>query len=641
MREPAGFALLLWRMALVLCATLWLTPSHGQMRLGEITMVRDVSGQMTLEDVKRASPQPYTPPYLRFFDSSIVWLRLPLEPEPSADAALLSPTALSGQSAAQSLRVLAASATQAHLYDALQGEQGSSAPLSIDLKPHTMHQTFSVPIETSAAARVVWLRVQPDGPLLLSVGLFSAAQRGVIESTGLVFHGLVSGLFGAFFLLSVAALMLERSALMTAWAAKQSANLAVALLNVQWVVDGQFAQTYLLTPTPMLELLRYLNPVLSLSFFYVLLLQFSGPRWTVRLHQVFFISMVPSLAAFLLGNAPLARSIAIAHYGLGFFVMTLTAAACAVKVQTMDRPGAAPRQLILALGVGLVFGLSWVSCFPIGFYNFLSIGPLLFVLLSAFTSTAFVLMLVWRQRNQTVQRQAAAELQSGLAEKALQLERKERERQQEFMVMLTHELKAPLSTLGMVLQSSGGNPTMRPHADQALGTMRRVIDHCAKAIRLEDADPSSVRQPCSLAVQLQLRIDALTEQERSRIQIGPVPAMPDLPADLDALTVVLSNLLDNALKYSPKGSPIHAVFSSHHDGKTRFQTLSVANQPLPGPLPQPDLLFSKYYRGEGPSRVGGSGLGLYLSRALARRMRGDLVCSLAANEVRFTLLLPQ
>jgi signal transduction histidine kinase len=232
-------------------------------------------------------------------------------------------------------------------------------------------------------------------------------------------------------------------------------------------------------------------------------------------------------------------------------------------------------------------------------------------------------------------------MQSRLTDVALQLERDERERQQEFMVMLTHELKAPLSTLGMVLLSSGGSASMRPHADMALGTMRRVIDHCAKAIRLEEADPSRLMQACSLPVQLQLRIDALLPHERSRIHIDAIPALPDLPADLDALTVLLSNLLDNALKYSPKDSPIRVVFGCDGHGSTRYQTLTIANQPLPGPLPQPHLLFSKYYRGEGPSRVGGSGLGLYLSRALARRMHGDLVCSLAAHEVRFTLTLPQ
>jgi signal transduction histidine kinase len=640
MRTRAEVTSVLWRMAWVLCAALWLSPSHAQMRLGEISMVRDASGQMTFEEVNHARPEPYTPPYLRFFDRSIVWLRLQLDPAQAADATPQSPAAPSGRYAGQSLRVVAAFATQAQIYGALPGEQGS-APLSIDLKPHAMHQTFSLPIEASTAPRVLWLRLQPDGPLLVSVDLFSAAQRGGIESTGLVFHGLVSGLFGAFFLLSVAALILERSALMKAWAAKQSANLAIALLNVQWVVDGQFAQTYLLTPTSGLELLRQLNPLFSLWFFYVLLRQFSGPHWALRLQQAFFISMGLGLGGFLLGNAPLARAMTIAHYGVGFFVLTLTAAACALRVRTRDRPGEAHLNLMLSLGVGCVFGLAWLSCFPIGFYNLLSMGPAMFVLLSAFTSTAFVLMLVWRQRNQTVARQASIEMQSRLADIALQLERDERERQQEFMVMLTHELKAPLSTLGMVLQSSGGSASMRHHADMALGTMRRVIDHCAKAIRLEEADPSRLMQACSLSVQLQLRMDALLPHERSRIHLDASPALPDLPADLDALTVLLSNLLDNALKYSPKDSPIRVVFGCGGDGSKRYQTLSITNQPLPGPLPQPDLLFSKYYRGEGPSRVGGSGLGLYLSRALARRMHGDLVCSLAAHEVRFTLTLPQ
>ena len=635
------FVLLLWRLLVALCAALWLAPSHAQMRLGEITLVRDVSGQMTLEEVQRASTEPFKPPYLRLIDRSIVWLRVPLEPVQGDDPASPRPGDLTRLEATQSLRVLVAFATQAQLYDPWPDGRGSITPLSPTLSQHAMHQSFTMPIAPGVAPRVLWLRLQSNGPLLASLGLHSAAQRSVVDSRSLLFHGLVSGLSSAFFLLAIAGLTLERSQLMIAWVAKQLANLTAAILNIQWAVEGNMSQTYLLTPSAGLELVRHLNGALSLWFFYVLLRQFSGPPWTRQLHQMFFISLAIGVGAYLLGYTAAARAMMITHYGVGFFVIALTGAACVLQGQMVVRPLGAPRKLLLALGIGVLFGIAWLSCFPIGFYNVMETGPALFVLVSAFTSTAFVLMLVWRQRNQSVARQAAAELQAGLADRALQLERDERERQQEFMVMLTHELKAPLSTLGMVLQSSGGSPSMRHHADNALGTMRRVIDHCAKAIRLEEADLTPVRQACSIPVQLQLRIDALSPHERSRIHIDAIPALPDLPADLDALTVVLSNLLDNALKYSPKDSPIHVVFGSHGEGDTRYQTLTVSNQPMPGPLPQPDQLFSKYYRGEGPSRVGGSGLGLYLSRALARRMQGDLVCSLAEHEVRFTLTLPQ
>jgi signal transduction histidine kinase len=641
MPTRSHFTLPLWRLLVALCAALWLSPGHAQMRLGEITLVRDVSGQMTLEEVQRASTEPFKPPYLRLVDRSIVWLRVPLEPVQGDDQPSRRPGDLTQLEATQSLRALVAFATQAQLYDPWPNERGVSTPLSPTLNQHAMHQTFTLPIAPGVAPRALWLRLQPNGPLLVSLGLHSAAQRSVIDSRGLFFHGLVGGLSSAFFLLAIAGLALERSPLMIAWVAKQSANLTMAILNVQWAVEGKFSHSYLLTPSVEWELVRHLNAALSLWFFYVLLRQFSGPPWTRQLHQVFFISIAIGLCAHLLGYTDAARAMMITHYGAGFFVIALTGAACVLQGQMVVRPIDAPRNLLLGLSVGVLFGIAWLSCFPIGFYNVLQTGPALFLLVSAFTSTAFVLMLVWRQRNQTVARQAAAELQVGLADKALQLERDERERQQEFMVMLTHELKAPLSTLGMVLQSSGGSPSMRHHADNALGTMRRVIDHCAKAIRLEEADLPLVRQACSLPVQLQLRIDALLPHERSRIRIDAIPALPDLPADLDALTVVLSNLLDNALKYSPKDSPIRAVFGCDGHGSTRYQTLTIANQPMPGPLPQPDQLFSKYYRGEGPSRVGGSGLGLYLSRALAQRMQGDLVCSLAQHEVRFTLTLPQ
>ena len=142
-------------------------------------------------------------------------------------------------------------------------------------------------------------------------------------------------------------------------------------------------------------------------------------------------------------------------------------------------------------------------------------------------------------------------------------------------------------------------------------------------------------------MQWQLRLDALQATERDRFKLDFEPMLPDIRADLDALTVVLSNLVDNALKYSPKGSPIQVELRSHLDGASRFQTLCVMNQPRPGPLPQADLLFGKYYRGENQLPVGGSGLGLYLSRAMTRRMHGELSCDIQAQQIRFTLQMPQ
>jgi signal transduction histidine kinase len=105
--------------------------------------------------------------------------------------------------------------------------------------------------------------------------------------------------------------------------------------------------------------------------------------------------------------------------------------------------------------------------------------------------------------------------------------------------------------------------------------------------------------------------------------------------------VIFNNLLDNALKYSPHGSLINVAIVREHHPQGAVQRVSVANQALAGPLPDAARLFQKYYRGDAVQRISGSGLGLHLSRLLARRQGGDLQYEATALGITFTLVLPE
>ena len=72
-----------------------------------------------------------------------------------------------------------------------------------------------------------------------------------------------------------------------------------------------------------------------------------------------------------------------------------------------------------------------------------------------------------------------------------------------------------------------------------------------------------------------------------------------------------------------------------------MQVVRLENKPLAGPLPDPAQLFRKLYRGTTARRFSGSGLGLYLSRRLARRMGGELSAQVEAQSITLTLVLPE
>ena len=110
-------------------------------------------------------------------------------------------------------------------------------------------------------------------------------------------------------------------------------------------------------------------------------------------------------------------------------------------------------------------------------------------------------------------------------------------------------------------------------------------------------------------------------------------------ADPDRLRQVIANLLDNAIKYSPRGGLVELRVSAT-DG---VGVIEVADHGLGIPVHEQQRIFEKFYRLD-PSMtlgIGGSGLGLYISRELVQQMGGRLsVNSSVGAGSTFTVTLP-
>ena len=98
--------------------------------------------------------------------------------------------------------------------------------------------------------------------------------------------------------------------------------------------------------------------------------------------------------------------------------------------------------------------------------------------------------------------------------------------------------------------------------------------------------------------------------------------LPAVAADPDQLRRVLVNLVDNAIKYSPDGGPVE-IQLERADEKVR---VSVRDRGLGIPPNEQQRIFEKFYRLD-PNMtrgIGGTGLGLYISRELVRRLNGKI-----------------
>jgi PAS domain S-box-containing protein len=219
----------------------------------------------------------------------------------------------------------------------------------------------------------------------------------------------------------------------------------------------------------------------------------------------------------------------------------------------------------------------------------------------------------------------------------------------EFVATVSHELRTPLASL------HGAALTLREHDDLAGQTQRDLLDMIAsQSQRLADLideilvtgqlDSGSLRVS-SEPFEAEDLVRAVVESARVRVGEGRTidvdvpPELPKVYGDAGRTRQVLSNLVDNAAKYSPANSLIQITVDAH-DEHVRF---AVSDEGLGIPLNEQERIFEKFYRLDPHHRrgVGGSGLGLYICRELVRSMNGQIfVESDLGQGAIFTFELP-
>lgn len=220
--------------------------------------------------------------------------------------------------------------------------------------------------------------------------------------------------------------------------------------------------------------------------------------------------------------------------------------------------------------------------------------------------------------------------------------RKERlvRRQNTFVDSVTHELKSPLASLQLALDTlelRDPPPEMRERFLKMMkDDVRRLssfvetvleagrLAHETGPLALEPVDVHAIAQDCVRRVSRQhgLPPGAITLDDR-RSGDDDAPERGPVRSDTRALETILVNLLDNAAKYSAAGdeaAPIRIRLELERDDETLV--MRVADEGIgiaPGRLGR---VFERFYRIEGERRVRGSGLGLYICKALVSRLGG-------------------
>ncbi len=214
---------------------------------------------------------------------------------------------------------------------------------------------------------------------------------------------------------------------------------------------------------------------------------------------------------------------------------------------------------------------------------------------------------------------------------------RQREEQSQLLSMLSHELKTPLSLIRLALGSETLSPKVKQLAIRSVMDMNAVIERCLQTDRLYHGRVSITWGSCKLDEVLNELCAHSNAPERLSLNVAE---LPDCKTDPQILRVILSNLIDNALKYSPATQKVRIVAMlapHHHQGGIM---ITVSNPLSPTIVLDASKIFRKYYRGETAHKTTGSGVGLYLAKHLAKAIGCQLSYSPNTCEANFNLWIP-
>ncbi|MCX6538986.1 MAG: HAMP domain-containing sensor histidine kinase [Acidobacteria bacterium] len=222
--------------------------------------------------------------------------------------------------------------------------------------------------------------------------------------------------------------------------------------------------------------------------------------------------------------------------------------------------------------------------------------------------------------------------------------------QADFVSAVSHEFRTPLTSMSHLTDLLRTGRTVdearRQQYYEVFARETERLQHFVETLldfgRIEAGAQRYTLEPADPVVVVSHIVEqfrATPEAVRHPIEIDAGGTLPSVQIDADAFGHALSNLIDNAAKYSPDEAPIHVVVE--REG-TRV-AVRVRDQGSGIPASERRRIFQKFVRGAAARKSGvkGTGVGLAMARQIVRAHHGDIrVDSEPDRGSTFTILLP-
>lgn len=220
-----------------------------------------------------------------------------------------------------------------------------------------------------------------------------------------------------------------------------------------------------------------------------------------------------------------------------------------------------------------------------------------------------------------------------------------------FLQTMTHELRTPLNGIigfSEILYEELNSPEKQEIAKTIMHSGIRLMSTLNSILDLSDIEARRIElsyTDISLSKLIESCIARYNYAARQRnLDLSPLLKVPDcyIRSDVDIVTKILSNLIDNAIKYTKQGS-ITVELDLQHQGEEVNAVLRVRDTGMGIPEDRLELVFSRFRQAsEGNTRSHeGTGIGLSLTRNLVNLLGGSIGVSSKQNQGSvFTVILP-
>ncbi len=198
---------------------------------------------------------------------------------------------------------------------------------------------------------------------------------------------------------------------------------------------------------------------------------------------------------------------------------------------------------------------------------------------------------------------------------------------------ISHDLRTPLVSITGALSSLREDSLSISHEDRtslletAYGEavrLNRLVGNLLNMTRLEAGAIHLRCEPCDIQDAIGAALDQLEER------IGKTPIRVKIPENLPLISLdfslfgqVLVNVIDNAVKYSPKDTPIEIIVS-----QTDYDvSIKISDRGIGIPVNDLERVFDKFYRVSHPENINGTGLGLSICKGIVEVHGGSITAS--------------